>query len=85
MPVKYVCIAKGYSLSFMVRDFNNTILIKENDVILDRTADVGLSPKDDKFLSFGEISFICDPESFKKHFVNLAELRDKRIDEILND
>jgi hypothetical protein len=50
MPVKYVCIANGYSLSFVVRDFNNTILIKENDVILDKTADVGLTdPRDDKF------------------------------------
>jgi hypothetical protein len=86
MSVKYVCTAKGYSLSFMVRDFNNTILIKENDVILDITSDVGLTnPKDDKFLSFGEINFICDPDSFKKHFVKLAVLRDKRIDEILND
>lgn len=86
MPVKYICTAKGYSLSFMVRDFNASILIKENDIILDRTSDVGLTnPKDDKFLSFGEISFICDPDSFKKHFVELAVLRDKRIDEILND
>jgi hypothetical protein len=86
MPVKYICTAKGYSLSFIVRDFNGSILIKENDIILDRTSDVGLTnPKDDKFLSFGKISFICDADSFKKYFVELAVLRDKRIDEILND
>ena len=86
MPVKYICIAKGYALSFLVRDLNGSILIKENDVVLDRTADVGLNdPKDDKFLSFGEKSFICDVQSFEKHFVNLALIRDQRIDEILDE
>jgi len=87
MPVKYICLAKGYSLSFIAKNFGkNTITIKENDIILDSSIDMGLDPiKDDKYLSFNGVRFLCDTESFEKHFVNLAELRDKRIDEILND
>lgn len=83
---KYVCNIKGCYLSFLASKSGASVLIKENDVVIELPDNQYQNLMSDiKHLKFGDIIFTCDLKSFDKYFVDIAILRDKKIEEIFND
>ena len=87
---KYVCIVQGEgcSLAFMTKD-NCTVRIDKNEIVEmvleggKQDLAFGQGVKTLTLLSKGKF-FLCFEHDFKEYFVSLAEMRNQRLEEILD-
>ena len=87
---KYVCVVQGEkcSLAFLTKD-NCTVRIDKNEIIelvsiggkQDISFGTGITTV--TLLSKGKL-FLCFESDFKEYFVSLAEIRNQKIEEILD-
>ena len=87
---KYVCIVQGKkcSLAFITKD-NCTVRIDRNEIVEltqedTKVADIFFSQIKTFTLKFKGKLFLCFETDFKKYFISLAEMRNQKIDEILD-